>query len=314
MSGSAAEAEGSGRIGSGGAHRGEGGRPPGRGGLPRRLRGLLAALLLVALCGAPARAERLNDDFLARVPRIPVESGDSFSFAYIGDVQIRFRIFEEALAKMSRDPDTAFLIVGGDAMARATEEGYRAFLGRVRGVSFPVVALPGNHDVIGDPEAVLFHRYVGDDVTAFRVGAALFILLRNTTGAIPRGAQRRFEEILGACRDDPGVRHLFVCMHVPPFDPRTNRYGPSMTARAAARFFGLLEPLATSDRTVAVLCSHIHGCFFREQGPLRIVVSGGGGGALYGKGEEFFHHYMKVTVRGDRVDFVPVRLATDRDP
>jgi hypothetical protein len=33
-----------------------------------------------------------------------------------------------------------------------------------------VVALPGNHDVFGDPEADLFHRHVGDDLTSFRVG------------------------------------------------------------------------------------------------------------------------------------------------
>jgi hypothetical protein len=279
---------------------------------------ILASLLLVGLSwgvvGDPAWAGRLNDDFLDRVGQIPIVSGDSFSFAYIGDVQIRFRIFEEALAKMRADPDTAFLIVGGDAMGRAFEEGYRDFLRRACSVPFPVVALPGNHDVIGDPEASLFHRYVGDDLTSFRVGESLFILLRNTTGAIPKETRLQFEEILASCRDDPGIRHLFVCMHVPPFDPRTDRPGPSMTAKAAEKFFGLLEPLVTPERTVDVLCSHIHGCFFRERGSVRVVVSGGGGGALAGRGDEFFFHYMKVDVRGDRVIFTPVRLAEGGTP
>ncbi len=275
---------------------------------------LLAVWMGVCL-GAEARgAERLNDAFLARLPRVAAEVGKAFSFAYIGDVQINFRIFEQALQLMGEDPQVAFLVVGGDTMDKARDEGFRAFLRRVKHTPFPVVAVPGNHDLYGDPSATLFRKFIGDGVTTFTVGESMFLLLQNTSGNIPKEVGKEFAALLDACAANPAIRHLFVVMHVPPFDPRTNSPGHSMSARAARKFFALLEPLATPHRTVTVLSSHVHGCFFREHGNVRVVISGGGGGALYGKGEEFFHHYMKVHVRGDRVSFVPVRLEKPKKP
>ncbi len=262
---------------------------------------------MAVLLGAEARgAERLNDKFLVRLPE--AASGGDFSFAYIGDVQINFSLFEQALQRMSEDPQVAFLIVGGDTMDKASDEGFRAFLRRVKNKPFPVVVVPGNHDLYGDPSATLFRQYIGDGVTSFVVGKSQFILLQNTTGNIPKDVKKSFVALLDAYAANTSLRHLFVCMHVPPFDPRKNAPGHSMNAREARKFFALLEPLATPHRTVTVMSSHVHGCFFRDHGPVRVVVSGGGGGALYGKGEEFFHHYMKVHVRGDRISFAPVRL------
>lgn len=268
----------------------------------------LLAALLVAVLGGRAQAVRLNDAFLTQVPRLTVGEGKTFSFAYIGDVQINFGIFHQALQDMRQDPEISFLIVGGDAMAKATKEGFEAFLARVRGTPFPVVAVPGNHDLYGDSEAVLFRKYVGDGVTPFVVGESAFLLLQNTTGKFPREVERQFRDLVAVCAKNPRIRHVFVVMHVPPFDPRTNAPGHSMSAKAARKFFDLVEPLATPERSVTVLCSHVHGCFFREHGAVRVVVSGGGGGGLYGKGPEFFHHYMKVEVRGNELRLTPVRI------
>jgi len=287
-----------------------------RGGIWRKvgLGGRVGLLLAVALfLGTEVQgAERLNDKFLARLPEAARE-GD-FSFAYIGDVQINFSLFEQALQRMGEDPQVAFLIVGGDTMDKASDEGFKAFLRRVKNKPFPVVAVPGNHDLYGDPGATLFRQYIGDGVTSFVVGKSQFILLQNTTGNIPKDVKKSFVALLDSYAANPSLRHLFVVMHVPPFDPRTNSPGHSMNAREARKFFALLEPLATRHRTVTVMSSHVHGCFFRDHGPVRVVVSGGGGGGLYGKGEEFFHHYMKVHVRGDRVSFVPVRLEKKKKP
>ena len=265
--------------------------------------GLLTLCLL--LSQAPASA-RLNDDFLARVPRMQTKDG-AFAFAYIGDVQIQFSIFRRALLDMSADPSIRFLIVGGDMMDKSRDRGYRDFLKRIEGVPFPVVALPGNHDVWGDQKAALFQKYIGDEVTSFTVGNTRFILLRNTSGNLPEKVKSRFASLLRECKADRKIRRLFVCMHVPPFDPRTNSPGHSMNAASAREFFAMLEPLA-SERSVTVMASHVHGCFFRQHGDIQVVVSGGGGGALYGKGEEFFHHYMKVELQGGRVLFKPVRV------
>lgn len=280
----------------------------------RRLWGhaILWVLLLTAFLGGDAWGARLNDTFLERIGKVAVQDDGSFSFAYIGDVQLNFGIFKDGLKKMAADPEIAFLVVGGDMMDHSSDKGYRAFLKRIEGVRFPVAALPGNHDVWKDRGALRFEKYIGDGVTHFVVGRTLFILLHNTSGNIPPEVDRRFSELLAHCRTDADIRHLFVCMHVPPFDPRTDAPGHSMNAKSAGAFFAKLTPLATEERTVTVFASHVHGCFFRRHGPVRIVVSGGGGGMLYGKGEEFFHHYMKVNVRGDALEFHPVRLEKQR--
>ncbi|HQH79283.1 MAG TPA: hypothetical protein PK535_09970 [Synergistaceae bacterium] len=97
-----------------------------RGGIWRKvgLGGRVGLLLAVALfLGTEVQgAERLNDKFLARLPEAARE-GD-FSFAYIGDVQINFSLFEQALQLMGEDPQVAFLIVGGDTMDKASDEGF----------------------------------------------------------------------------------------------------------------------------------------------------------------------------------------------
>ena len=127
---------------------------------------LLAVWMGVCL-GAEARgAERLNDAFLARLPRVAAEVGKAFSFAYIGDVQINFRIFEQALQLMGEDPQVAFLVVGGDTMDKARDEGFRAFLRRVKHTPFPVVAVPGNP--VDDINAVLKVDFVMKDGQVYR--------------------------------------------------------------------------------------------------------------------------------------------------
>ena len=274
----------------------------------RRLNLFCLLVLCLLLAGQSAWAARLNDTFLDRLPQMCLDEKKHFSFAWIGDVQINFSLFEQALGKMKTDPDISFLLVGGDMMAEAEESGFKAFLRRIENVPFPVAALPGNHDLIGDPNAILFRRYIGDGLTSFQAGNCYFILLWNTSGNIPRDVERDFDRVLLDLKRSQGIRHLFVCMHVPPFDPRKNAPGHSMNASSARRFFARLKPLGTKERSVTVLSAHVHGCFFRERDGVKVVVSGGGGGALYGKGSEFFHHYMKITVDGARLLFTPVRL------
>lgn len=94
---------------------------------------------------------------------VPDDSRDSFSFLFFGDVQDTVggkskSYFAEAV---DHNPDTDFLLFGGDLIERPTDRYYaEAFRGLGETAStLPILAVPGNHEYLKYPIRKLERRY-----------------------------------------------------------------------------------------------------------------------------------------------------------
>ncbi|MEO8549832.1 MAG: metallophosphoesterase [Kofleriaceae bacterium] len=120
------------------------------------------------------------------------------------------------------------------------------------------------------------------------------------------------ERELIASRQDPGIRHIFVVMHHPPFS--ISLHGGNIDLRE--RWTPLFEKYQVS----AVFSGHDHVYSRAEHNGLHYFVSGGGGAPLYPKRAksnpidveavkkfERVLHYLRVNVSGNRIEVTGVR-------
>ena len=120
------------------------------------------------------------------------------------------------------------------------------------------------------------------------------------------------ERELIAARQDPDVRHVFVVMHHPPFS--ISLHGGNRDLRER------WTPLFEKYNVTTVFSGHDHVYSRAEHNGIRYFVTGGGGAPLYArrprpdpidgaavKKFERVHHYLRVTVTGNRLEIVAVR-------
>jgi hypothetical protein len=195
----------------------------------------------------------------------------------------------------------------------------------------PMFPALGNHELLHDPTAEHFHRYfalpppTGLDGSAeerwyaFRFGNARFIALDgNQSHSRPQA-----EWLLGqldAARADPGVQHLFVFFHQPPFSVG------DFCGSAAEQGLWVpeLEQAASSDgggKLRAVFTGHDHSYQRLERHGVRYFVTGGGGAPLHRQtahcpgydvqASRLFrdaYHYVRVRVREQAAELEAVSV------
>ena len=187
-------------------------------------------------------------------------------------------------------------------------------------------AVAGNHEYVDDPALTQLRRVlrppspatvlaehtglpVGDSggplYYSFRRANALFIALDSNRSRDPKQAAW----LSGTLRDadlDPGVRHVFVFFHHPPFAVG------DMCGRAVDDGLWLAE--LVHHRVRAVFTGHSHSYQHLERRGVRYFVTGGGGAPLdQDLGDcaawdreslityRADYHYLRVRVRGDDV-------------
>ncbi len=268
-------------------------------------RPLVAALLLAgALVLAWSLASRvLAGDLPARdfnplnLKKLTGLRHNPLTFAVLGDSRDHGGLFPLLLQDVAQDREIALVIHLGDLVNRSRLGEYRRFFADLKALQgLPLVAVPGNHELKG--EAHLFHRIFGAADLSFRLGDYAFILFNNAAGEGFTPARRQWLAAELARHHDARLRLVFV--HLPLFDPRPGRNKPhALPAAAAQEMLAVLK----KGRADHLFAGHIHGYFSGEWEGLPYTISGGAGTALHGRDpRHFFHHYLKVTARGSRLE------------
>jgi hypothetical protein len=194
--------------------------------------------------------------------------------------------------------------------------------------STPLYAAAGNHEYAGDPSLALFKRFLvrpaeaaitavpewreGPIYYAFRIGNSEFVVLDSTRfGEAPQ--REWLSRTLDLAEHTPGVRHLFVVYHHPPF--------------AVGDLCGALAQLDTwvpeleRHHVRAVFAGHIHAYEHLEHGGVHYFVTGGAGAPLDSRLDDcpgyneqtlmVYHaapHFLQVRVDGPSVHLDAVGL------
>lgn len=263
-----------------------------------------ALLLAVALILAWSVASRvLADGLPARefntinLKRLTDCDHNPLTFVVLGDSRDHGGLFPVLLEQVAREDGAAFVIHLGDLVNRSRLWEYQQFFADLHGLKgLPLLVVPGNHELKG--EAHLFREIFGPADLSFRLGEYAFVLVNNAAREGFSPAQRRWLAAeLDRHRD---ARLRLVFLHVPLFDPRP---GPTKPHAMPAGEAGQLLTVLKEGRADHVFAGHIHGYFTGDWEGLPYTISGGAGTALHGRDpRHYFHHYLRVTARENRLE------------
>lgn len=247
-----------------------------------------------------------------------------FSFVVVGDTRYSVDAHRRVVERMAQEvPD--FVLGTGDMVDEGhRQEQWQQFFDVENAllrdnIYFPAV---GNHDRQGRGRTADSYRSYfsvpenGGETEryyAFSYATSRFLVLDSNEHSFALTDQTSWlERELVAARQDADIRHIFVVMHHPPFS--VSLHGGNRDLRE--RWTPLFEKYQVS----AVFSGHDHVYTRAEHNGLRYFVSGGGGAPLYPrrprsspidleavKKFERVHHYLRVTITGNRIDVTGIR-------
>lgn len=184
--------------------------------------------------------------------------------------------------------------------------------------SLPVYPVLGNHELQGSWKrgVAAFRRYFdvpknGPErgVTySFVHGNSLFLVLNSNASFVGTTQTAWARAQLEAASSNPAIRHIFVFMHHSPY--ASGIHGENDDAQIAG-----LPRILTKYGVDALFAGHDHVYERGEADGLRYVISGGCGAPLYPRRKinhytawfESTTHFVRVTVRGDEVEYAALR-------
>ena len=229
---------------------------------------------------------------------------DSISFGVLGDCK-NSPVFDYVVKAINQDKSLNFCIINGDLVFYPTMDTYRDFLSRWRRIKVPTLVIPGNHEIEAQGRSI-YYTVFGGFYYSLEVGNSFLIMLDDSNGRSLGREQtlwlrRQLEKSLK-------FRHRFIFLHVPLRDPRYNRTSYSHSLRNH-NLVNVLENLFLKYKVTAVFASHIHAYYEYSMDGVRYIITGGGGARLsVDDPAHGFFHYVRVSVRGDRVRIEPVKV------
>ncbi|WP_320046585.1 glycosyltransferase [uncultured Ilyobacter sp.] len=228
-----------------------------------------------------------------------------FSFAVLGNIKNSINIFEkEIIPQINRDDEIDFMISTGNAVFDGAESKYRMFYKSISKLRVPVIVGIGENE-ISDEGAIRFYRHFGPFYFSFVVRDSYFIFM-DTTEKLSKNEQR--EWLVKELKNASKYRHRFVFMSNPPFIIEENfllSIGTDYIEDENYRKF-LMDTL--SKYSVTAVFSSGAGIYDKREinNVLYFICGGGGGGIILN--EKNIHHYMKVQVRPNGVQYHVIKL------
>jgi len=255
----------------------------------------------LAADSAPLPAKDWN---LRQMERLQAPQGGTLTFAVLGDNRSNPEVFERVLKDMAGDPDLAFAIDVGDMVEQGTLAQFDEFFKRLRSAArLPFLTVAGNHDLGKNQDLTLYQEIFGPDYYAFQLRDHYFIVLNDNLHSGMGAAQMAWLE--QELSKSQSYKTRLVFLHVPLFDPRggeNHHCLPEATGRRLAALFH-------QYRVTHIFAGHIHSYFSGHWDGVPYTITGGAGAPLYGTDpKHFFHHYLKVTLRGDHAEVQVQRL------
>jgi hypothetical protein len=239
------------------------------------------------------------------VSTIKTTNPDDFSFAVFGDNKDGYALFDSLLKDIDGRGEASFAIAMGDLVPSGRRGNFRGFIGELKDdLKIPLVTVVGNHDLQhGSSEK--YRETFGDTNYRFSIGRNEFIVLDASTDSGLDQAQRQWVEAALEKSQDADTR--FVFMHIPPFDPRGERFHKCLKNGAD------LVDLFQRYHVTHLFAAHIHGYFSGVWKGVPYTVTGGGGGGLQAKEDEkhFFHHYLVAHVHHGKANIKVIPVSVD---
>jgi serine/threonine-protein phosphatase CPPED1 len=260
-------------------------------------------LLLPAACGSadslPSAWNRTN------LEKIKVASSPTLTFAVLGDNRGNPTVFGKLLGQIDRDPDIAFAVHLGDTVETGTPPEYREFFQVVqKNFHKPLLSVVGNHELNSKVGLELYHQVFGPDYYAFQVNRNYLIAVDDNNKRVLGEEQWRWLE--QELQKAQGYQTRLVFLHIPLFDPQPVPNHPSgLPPKVANR----LAELFKKYRVTYIFAAHKHGYFAGKWAGIPFTLTAGAGAKLYGSNpENFFYHYLKVSVTGGEVVVQVIKL------
>ena len=168
----------------------------------------------------------------------------------------------------------------------------------------------GNHEIGGNPvNQVFFAHELPGLYYSFDHGGDHFIVLDgDVIGQTNKVTGDQLEWLKEDLQKARAARHKFVFIHRPLY-PVDGHMGQCLDKYPKDR--DALHSLFVRNRITAVFQGHEHLFNLQTKNSVRYIITGGGGATLYpsfeGKGD--FHHFVLVTVTGDKIEMKVVKPA-----
>jgi 3',5'-cyclic AMP phosphodiesterase CpdA len=275
----------------------------------RIIKPLLPLLIFIAaITNGIAVPDQLLQQKLASLEKLSLK----FSFVVFGDNRAGDptcdAVYQEVLAAaLERKP--AFIVNTGDQIDKPGNiEHWKRFWYLSKNMSVPYFLTVGNHDahveVAGSEETYKAQVDLpGNELYySFVAGNSLFVVLDSyIKGEDKRITGEQFkwlERVLAASTQ----KHTFVFVHHPlyPEKGKGKHHGNSLDRYKEDR--DRLQALFVKHQVTAVFMGHEHLYLRKTVDGIPHIIAGGGGAPLYAKDEDGgFHHFVSVTVDGEKV-------------
>jgi predicted phosphodiesterase len=229
-----------------------------------------------------------------------------FSFVVLGDNRSGDDEYCKLISlAMERKP--AFIVNTGDQVpTHGNLKYWTRFWEMSKPIAVPYFLTVGNHDVSDIDSELMYKEQVdlpGNELYySFTAGNSLFVVLDSClTGEerkITGGQYKWLEGVLA----NSSRKHTFAFMHHPlyPDKDRGRHYGGSLDKHPQER--DRLQALFVKNNVTIVFTGHDHLYLRKTVEGIPHIISGGGGAPLYASDKEGgFHHFIFMTVEGDRV-------------
>lgn len=217
--------------------------------------------------------------------------------------------------------DPAFAVNTGDCIYGAPtlkqiEQQYKEYKNTVSSLLKTKVYLAvGNHEI---RESKLcqdfFQKELGSLYYSFDFGNSHFIVLNSeVVGQAHRITGEQLEWLKQDLFKSRAARHRFVFLHQPLY-PVDGHMGRCLDKYPEER--DALHRLFVRNRVTAVFAGHEHLFHAEQRNGVWYIITGGGGAPLYPsyKLEGDFHHYVIVSIDGDRLSIKAIKLGEAGKP
>lgn len=256
----------------------------------------------------------------------PKQEPPAFTFAVFGDNRPGSAnlpqpdAFRDVL-KGIRTYDPAFVVNTGDCIYGSSsltkvQGQYKDYAATISAILTQKVYLAiGNHETQGNKDSeAFFAKEIGGLYYSFDRGDSHFIVLDSSKiGEDSKITGDQLEWLKQDLQKSRAARHKFVFVHMPLY-PVDGHRGSSLDMYPKER--DALHGLFVRNRITAVFVGHEHLFNVQKKNGVIYVITGGGGAFTFPstEGEGDFHHFVLVSVNGDKVEMTLVKSAQNGKP